>query len=237
MKKIHDALAAGWQSASMTPGGRHGEAVPIEPSLEHASPHAAGPVDVLIADRTRDVVELVAHALASAGLCFVAAHDAASALVALLVQRPRVMVIDTVGLGTLGWLRAASQNTAISRTLSLCCSLDWETCRMAIDKHVPGGVARAMTNADNWFSGYVPALTAWQFGHDQVEAVSQPVLSVIGAKSERWFVDRHELLRVPRSPSNGSRCTSRLARRHSSFSHSSARPTTRRTRTAAYAFN
>jgi pimeloyl-ACP methyl ester carboxylesterase len=83
---------------------------------------------------------------------------------------------------------------AMAEFLSLVCSLDWETCRMAIEKHVPGGVARAMKNADNWFSGYVPALTAWQFGHDQVEAVSQPVLSVIGAKSEPWFVDGHELL-------------------------------------------
>jgi 3-oxoadipate enol-lactonase len=78
--------------------------------------------------------------------------------------------------------------------LSLVCSLDWETCRLAIDEHVPGGVERALRNADNWFSSYVPALSAWQFGHDQVTAVSQPILSVLGTDSLRWFVDGHELL-------------------------------------------
>ena len=29
-------------------------------------------------------------------------------------------------------------------SLSAVCSLDWETCRILIEKHIPGGVAQAM---------------------------------------------------------------------------------------------
>jgi pimeloyl-ACP methyl ester carboxylesterase len=94
----------------------------------------------------------------------------------------------------LGIYASGDGDRAMAEFLSLACSLDWDTCRVAIDKHVPGGVARAMKHADNWFSSYVPALSVWQFGHDQVEAISQPVLSVVGTHSDRWFVDGHELL-------------------------------------------
>ena len=78
--------------------------------------------------------------------------------------------------------------------LSVVCSLDWETCRTVIEKHVPGGVAQAMQDADTFFGSYLPALSAWQFGPEQAAAISQPVLSVLGTETERWFVDGHELL-------------------------------------------
>jgi hypothetical protein len=74
------------------------------------------------------------------------------------------------------------------------CSLDWETCRTVIEKHVPGGVAQAMKDADTVFGSYLPALSAWQFGPKQAAAISQPVLSVLGTETERWFADSRELL-------------------------------------------
>jgi len=37
----------------------------------------------------------------------------------------------------------------MARFLSVVCSLDWEKCRTVIEKHVPGGVAQAMKDADN----------------------------------------------------------------------------------------
>jgi pimeloyl-ACP methyl ester carboxylesterase len=83
---------------------------------------------------------------------------------------------------------------AMASFLSLACSLDWETCRAVIDKHVPGGVARAMADAPNVFDSYLPALAAWQFGPGQAAAISQPVLSVLGSESERLFVEGDELL-------------------------------------------
>jgi len=41
----------------------------------------------------------------------------------------------------------------------------------------------------------LPALSAWQFGPEDAAAVSQPVLSVLGADSERLFVEGAALLR------------------------------------------
>ena len=78
--------------------------------------------------------------------------------------------------------------------LSLVSGLDWDTCQRVIEKYIPGGVAQAFKDADNFFESYLPALSAWQFGADQAAAISQPVLSVLGAESDPWFVDSHELL-------------------------------------------
>ena len=89
---------------------------------------------------------------------------------------------------------SGDRDGAMAGFLSVVCSLDWETCRKAIEKHVPGGVAQAMKNVDNFFGSYLPALTAWQFGAEQAASISQPVLSVCGAETERWFRDGHQLL-------------------------------------------
>jgi 3-oxoadipate enol-lactonase len=83
---------------------------------------------------------------------------------------------------------------AMMKFLSVVGSLDWETCRTLVEKHVPGGVAQTMKDADTFFGSYLPALSAWQFGPKQAAAISQPVLSVLGTETEQWFVDSHELL-------------------------------------------
>lgn len=83
---------------------------------------------------------------------------------------------------------------AMAGFLSLVSSLDWETCKVVIEKHILGGVAQAIRDADNFFGSYLPALTAWQFGAEQAASISQPVLSVLGAETERLFMDGHELL-------------------------------------------
>ena len=89
---------------------------------------------------------------------------------------------------------AGDREGAMAAFLSTVSSLGWDTCRTQIDKHIPGGVAQAMKDADNFFGSYVPALSAWQFGAKQAAAISQPVLSVLGTQSERLFADSHELL-------------------------------------------
>ncbi len=89
---------------------------------------------------------------------------------------------------------AGDGEKAMARFLSVVCSLEWETCRSTIEKHVPGGVARAIQDAGNLFESYLPALSAWQFGPDQAATISKPVLSVLGAQTEQLFVDSDELL-------------------------------------------
>jgi pimeloyl-ACP methyl ester carboxylesterase len=83
---------------------------------------------------------------------------------------------------------------AVATFLSVVCSLDWEICRKVIEKQVPGGVARAMKDADDLFESYLPALSAWQFGPDQAAGISQPVLSVLGTETEQLFAESDELL-------------------------------------------
>jgi pimeloyl-ACP methyl ester carboxylesterase len=91
---------------------------------------------------------------------------------------------------------AGDRDAAIALFLSVVSGLDWETCRKVIEEHVPGGVAAATKseNVDNFFASYLPALTAWPFGIDQAASISRPVLSLLGAETERWFTDGHELL-------------------------------------------
>jgi pimeloyl-ACP methyl ester carboxylesterase len=83
---------------------------------------------------------------------------------------------------------------AMAKFLSMACSLDWEACKKVIEKHLPGGVAHAVKDADNFFDSYLPALSTWQFGPDQVAAISRPVLSVLGTETEQLFVESDELL-------------------------------------------
>jgi pimeloyl-ACP methyl ester carboxylesterase len=90
--------------------------------------------------------------------------------------------------------RAGDREGAMAKFLSAASGLDWETARGAIEKNVPGGVLRAMKDADNFFGGYLKALTEWQFGPSQAAAITEPVLSVLGTATDAWFVDGHELL-------------------------------------------
>lgn len=90
--------------------------------------------------------------------------------------------------------RSGDGQDAMAKFLSVVSGLDWETCRMAIQKHVPGGVLQAMKDADNFFGGYLTALNQWKFGPTESATIAQPVLSVLGTETDRWFVDSHELL-------------------------------------------
>jgi len=83
---------------------------------------------------------------------------------------------------------------AMAQFRSMVSSLDWESCRAVIEKHVPGGVAQAMKDVDSFFGGYLPALNAWQFGRNEAARIAQPVLSVLGTQTERLFTDGHDLL-------------------------------------------
>jgi pimeloyl-ACP methyl ester carboxylesterase len=90
---------------------------------------------------------------------------------------------------------AGDQETAIAGFISLASGLEWETSRAVIDDYVPGSVAQAIKDADTFCGVDLPALSAWEFGSEDAAAVSQPVLSVLGADSGQLFVDGAALLR------------------------------------------
>ena len=90
---------------------------------------------------------------------------------------------------------AGEKESAMAGFISLASGLEWETSRAMIDDYVPGSVTQAITDADTFCGVDLPALSAWQFGPEDAAAVSQPVLSVLGADSERLFVEGAALLR------------------------------------------
>jgi pimeloyl-ACP methyl ester carboxylesterase len=89
---------------------------------------------------------------------------------------------------------AGDHEGAMAGFLSFVSSLDWDSCRTVVERHIPGGVAKAVTDADTFFGSYLPSLGAWQFGPDQAAVITQPVLSVVGTETERLFAESHELL-------------------------------------------
>lgn len=89
---------------------------------------------------------------------------------------------------------SGDREAAMAKFLSVVSNLDWETCRIVLEQHVPGCVAQAMLDADNFFDGYLTALNAWQFGAKQAAMITKPVLSVLGSDTDRWFVESGELL-------------------------------------------
>jgi pimeloyl-ACP methyl ester carboxylesterase len=171
-----------------------------------------GPAPVSFAEHAADAAALLGHLDVSRA--HVAGHST-GAVIALQLAVDRPDVVQTLALlepplvgvpsaaaffekvgPALAAYGSGDRDGAMARFLSVVCSLEWETCRKAIEKHVPGGVAQAMTseNVDNLFASYLPALTAWQFGADQAALISQPVLSVLGMETEQLFVESHELL-------------------------------------------
>jgi uncharacterized protein (TIGR02118 family) len=55
----------------------------------------------------------------------------------------------------------------------------------AVQRTLSGALALAETDADTFFQTELPALQVWRFGQEEARRISQPVLAVQGADSER----------------------------------------------------
>jgi len=68
---------------------------------------------------------------------------------------------------------------------------------VAIGANLPDGwFERAVADIDTLFQVELPALNQWQFTEDLARRISQPVLSVVGANSDPFFVEGHALLQA-----------------------------------------
>jgi len=150
----------------------------------HVAGHSTGAVIAL--QLSADHPEMV-HTLALLEPMLMGVPSAA----AFLPSTPAVLEAVAPSLAA---YRAGDREGAMAAFLSVACNLDRESCRTVIEKNVPGGVARALRGAENWFGGYLPALGAWRFGPEQATAISRPVLSVLGTESGPLFEEGHALL-------------------------------------------
>ena len=83
---------------------------------------------------------------------------------------------------------------AVAIFLSAVGGADWNTCRAMIERHVPGGVAQAIKDADTFFNIELPAVAAWRITSDQAATIAQPTLCVVGGRTEPMFRDAANLL-------------------------------------------
>ncbi len=150
----------------------------------HVAGHSTGAVIAL--QLAADRPEMV-HTLALLEPTLVGVPSAAAFLPSTLA------VLEAVG-PALAAYGSGDHEEAMATFLSVVCNLDRESCRTVIEKHVPGGVAQAVKDADSWFGSYLPALSAWQFGTQEAATISPPVLSVLGTESGPLFEEGHALL-------------------------------------------
>jgi 3-oxoadipate enol-lactonase len=71
--------------------------------------------------------------------------------------------------------------------------------RELFDAVLPGAIDRAATDTGAFFGQELPAVRAWSFGPAEARAITQPVLLVVGERSDDVnpaFGERHALLRA-----------------------------------------
>jgi pimeloyl-ACP methyl ester carboxylesterase len=173
------------------------------------SSHAAPPASY--AEQAADAAGLLTHL--GVDRAHVVGHST-GANVALQLALDRPQVVQTLALLE-PWLTASAsapaffeqaaapmeayasgeKETAMAGFISLASGLDWETARAVIDDCVPGAVAQAIEDSDTFCGVDLPALSAWEFGAEDAAAISQPVLSVLGAETGLLFVEGAALLR------------------------------------------
>jgi pimeloyl-ACP methyl ester carboxylesterase len=91
---------------------------------------------------------------------------------------------------------AGDHEGAVIGFLSVVSGLDPRSCRAVLDENLPGGVARAVRDADTFFGIELPALAAWTLDADEAATISRPVLSVRGSETDRLWVEVAERLRA-----------------------------------------
>jgi pimeloyl-ACP methyl ester carboxylesterase len=66
--------------------------------------------------------------------------------------------------------------------------------RASLERMLPDALDRAVADADTYFGQEVPAVQQWSFTEADAARVSQPVLAVLGTRSNPVFRERRDLL-------------------------------------------
>jgi pimeloyl-ACP methyl ester carboxylesterase len=87
--------------------------------------------------------------------------------------------------------RAGETSAAIDTFLRGTCGPRY---REALESAVPDALDQALAGAESFFGHELPALRQWTFGPAEARRVTQPVLAVVGERSDERFQQRHALL-------------------------------------------
>ena len=173
------------------------------------STHTPSPVS--IGDHGADAAALLDHL--GIPRAHIAGHSSGAAVAAqLALDRPEM--VQTVILMELSLLSVPSGERflgqagpafdayasgdharALAMFMTLVSGLAWPACSALLEERIPGSVAQSLEDADTFFGVELPALTQWDFGPQQAAAIDQPVLSVLGSRTEPLWVEVADFLR------------------------------------------
>jgi pimeloyl-ACP methyl ester carboxylesterase len=144
--------------------------------------------------RAIDVTQahVVGHS-ASGCMALQFALDAPDIVRSLAVLEPPLMAVPSspdVPLA-LELYRAGERTSAVETFLRGTCGPNAQS---ILERVIPGAVSQALADADTFFSQELPALRHWSFGPNEARRIQQPVLAVLGERSDSRFRQRHDLL-------------------------------------------
>jgi pimeloyl-ACP methyl ester carboxylesterase len=87
--------------------------------------------------------------------------------------------------------RAGDRAGAVDLFLQGTCGPDY---RAALERAIPGALDQAVAGADTFFAAELPALREWRFGPEEARRVTQPVLAVVGERTDPVHRQRWDLL-------------------------------------------
>jgi pimeloyl-ACP methyl ester carboxylesterase len=135
---------------------------------------------------------VVGHS-ASACIALQIALDLPDRVGSLALLEPALMAVPSSPLvpRAMELFQAGDLTAAVDTFLRGTCGPRYRT---VLEQVMPDAIEQALVHADTFFRYEVPALRTWQFGPDEASRVRQPVLAVVGEKSEVRFHQRQELL-------------------------------------------
>jgi pimeloyl-ACP methyl ester carboxylesterase len=86
---------------------------------------------------------------------------------------------------------SGEKSRAVDFWLQGTCGPDY---RAALEQVLPNAFDQAIADADTFFGQELPAVQQWSFTQEDAQRITQPVLAVLGAKSNPIFHERRELL-------------------------------------------
>ncbi len=145
---------------------------------------------------TREIGITRAHVVghsASACLALQFALDASDIVHSLAVLEPPLMAVPSPPdvPRAIELYRAGDRTSAVDTFLRATCGPD---ALAILEKAVPGARSQALADAGTFFEQELPALRQWSFGPNEARRIQQPVLAVLGERSDPRFRQRQELL-------------------------------------------